>query len=335
MFAARYARAWTALVISGGLVLSVGLIAVGYLANFSHKYLAAFTAVGESILASLVLYILISLFLDPRRQLSQAHSLAGYAIELANRQFQQRFATSLPTAVYEASSLPKIEFREDFVELLTRSTRYDHCGTTAHFASFRLDRAKNHIEIRHLDQIRLCILDPRADDVIRAHCLLRMRDDSQPNRPERIFAEINRMKEEVYTTLVALFDISGHVSTSIYFHMSLPYFRCEMLDDGMFLTYYLGEARYPETLQFDATTRPYIAYKSAMTLARRFATKTIQFGSSGPSADLVHDEERLRALLDELGCATSIAELREKRDTRFRTLSDGLAEGGMGRIELF
>ena len=264
MFVARYARAWTALVIVGGLALSLGLIAVGYLARLPHKYLDAFTAVGEAILASLVLYILISLFLDPRRQLSQAHALAGYAIDEANRQFQQRFSASLPTAVYEASSVPKIEFRQDFVELLTKSTRYDHCGTTAHFATFRLATSKGHTEVTHLDQVRLCILDPRADDVIRAHCQLRMRDDPKPNRAAHMITEISRMKEEVYTTLVALYDISGYVSTSVYLHTNLPYFRCEMFDDGMFLTYYLGDARYPETLEFAATTRPYRAYKSAM-----------------------------------------------------------------------
>lgn len=301
----------------------------------SAQDLIAFTAIGESVLASLVLYILISLFLDPRRQLAQAHSLAGYAIEEANRQFQQRFAASLPTAVYEASSLPKIEFRENFVGLLTKSTRYDHCGTTAHFASFRLDRGKDHTEVRHLDQIRLCILNPRTEEVIRAHCLLRMRDDPKPNRPERIVAEIERMKEDIYTTLVALFDISGYVSTSVYLHTNLPYFRCEMFDDGMFLTYYLGDATYPETLEFEATTRPYEAYKSAMILVRRFATRNIQFGSFGPSADLVRDEDGLRALLAELGCRTSISELREKRDARFHELAQGLAEGGMGRPELF
>ena len=51
---ARYARAWTALVIIGALGLSVGLIVVGYVAGLSPKYLDAFRAVGESILASLV-----------------------------------------------------------------------------------------------------------------------------------------------------------------------------------------------------------------------------------------------------------------------------------------
>ena len=94
IFLARYARAWTALIIAGALALALGFVAVGYLVTLPAKYLDAFRAVGESLVASLVLYILISLLIDPRRQLSQAQAVAGYAIDEANRQFQQRFEVS-------------------------------------------------------------------------------------------------------------------------------------------------------------------------------------------------------------------------------------------------
>jgi hypothetical protein len=334
-FLARYARVWTVLIIIAAFALAVGFIAVRYLAALAPRYLDAFQAVGEAILASLILYILISLFIDPRRQLSQAHSLAGYAIHEANKQFQQRFEVSLPTAVYEASSFPKVDFRENFVALMTKSTRYDHCGTTAHFASFRLAAGQENPEVAQLDQVRLCIIDPRVENVIRAHCQLRLRNDAGGNRNARISEEIRRMKEEIYTTLVALFDISGHVSTSVYFHTNLPYFRCEMFDDGMFLTYYLGGARYPETLEFSASTRPYRAYKSAMLLVRRFATKTIQFGYPGSSADLIEDDDALVALLADLGCATSLGELRVKRDERFSELEEKLSAAGISKNDLF
>jgi hypothetical protein len=108
-----------------------------------------------------------------------------------------------------------------------------------------------------------------------------------------------------------------------------------MFDDGMFLTYYVGGDPYPETLEFSASTRPYRAYRSAMLLVRRFATKTIQFGHSGPSADLVLDDAGLMALLSELGCRTSIDELRVKRDERFRDLEEKLSAAGISKNELF
>ena len=139
----------------------------------------------------------------------------------------------------------------------------------------------------------------------------------------------------MYITLVALFDIGSYVSTAVFLHKNLPYFRCEMFDDGMFLTYYLGGARYPETLEFSGSTRPYRAYKSAMLLVRRFASKTIQFGYSGPSADLIEDEDMLVALLAELGCSARLDDLRTRRDERFRDLEKRLLTAGISKDDLF
>jgi hypothetical protein len=331
----RYARAWSALIIILAFILALALIVAGFAVSLPQKYLDAFRATGESIIASLVLYMLVSLFLDPRRQLSQAHALAQYAIQEANKQFQERFQVSLPTAVYEASSIPKKDFRENFTSLLGASTRYDHCGTTAHFASFRLASARQNPEVTRLDQIRLCILDPRANDIIRAHCYLRLRDGATERINEFVAKEITRLQEEIYTTLVALYDISDTISTTVYLHANLPYFRCEMFDGGMFLTYYLGGSNYPETLEFSSSTRPYRAYKSAMVLVRRFSTRTIQFGHFGPSADLIRDEDALQALLAELGSTKPIDDLRSNRDERFTELTEKLTSAGIDVSRLF
>jgi hypothetical protein len=315
--------------VAGVFILALALIVVGYSGHLPAKYSSAFEAVGEAIIASLILYILVSLFLDPRRQLAQAHELAKYAIDEANKQFQERFQISLPTAVYEASSVPKRDFRQNFVKLLAESTRYDHCGTTAHFASFRLAAASRNPEVTDLDQIRLCILDPRADDIIRAHCYLRLRGGNSERLADFVSAEVARLQDEIYTTLVALYDISDTVSTSVFLHANLPYFRCEMFDGGMFLTYYLGGSAYPETLEFATSTRPYGAYKSAMTLVRRFSTRTIQFGHSAPSSDQIRDEDSLALLLSELGCTKLLDDLRTNRDRRFAGLTERLVSAGI------
>lgn len=331
----RYARAWAALTVILVFVLALILIIIGYLVALPEKYLDAFQAVGESIIASLVLYVLVSLFLDPRRQLAQAHELAKYAIHEANKQFQERFQVSLPTAVGEESDVPKREFRESFATLLVDSTRYDHCGTTAHFASFRLAAAQRNPAVTRLDQVRMCILDPRADDIIRAHCYLRLREGTDERLADFVTAEVSRLQEEIYITLVALYDISDTVSTTVFLHANLPYFRCEMFDGGMFLTYYLGGSAYPETLEFATSTRPYGAYKSAMTLVRRFSTRTIQFGHTGPSSDRVADEDSLVALLSELGCTTSLTDLRANRDQRFEELEARLVSADIDMTRLF
>lgn len=332
----RYTRIWAVLTVSGAFVLGAALVVISYAVMPLPTDLSqAFRAIGESVIASLIIYVLIALFLDPRRQQMQTARVAGYAISEANRQFQEKFQVSLPTASYVSSSIPKLGFRENFVTLLEASSRYDHFGTTAHFATFRLAVASRRPEITALDQIRLSILDPRVDQTIRAHCELRLTDSEDEAIAESVLNEVARLKQEVHISLIALYDIRSTVSTSVYLHANLPFFRCEMFDDGMFLTYYLGGAPFPETLEFSATTRPYRAYKSAMILARRFATKVIRFGNEGPSADLINDDNTLQALLSDLDCNIPLSELRSMRDARFADLSNRLAAGGIDKKELF
>jgi hypothetical protein len=330
-----YARLWAVLTILVVFILAVALILFGYSTSISPQLAGALRAIGESIAASLVLYTLISLFLDPRRQEAQASELAKYAITEANRQFQQRFEVSLPTAVYESSSVPKPEFRESLVKHLRSSTRYDHFGTTAHFASFRIARSIHHPEIAQLDQIRLSILDPRAGDTIRAHCELRLEGAPGDRFSEAVRQEVLRLREEICVTLIALYDIRYSVPTRVFLHSSLPFFRCEMFDSGMFLTYYIGGARFPEALEFSTPTRSYGAYKAAMILARRFATRVIQFGRVGPSADMIEDDNMMLELLADLGCSTTLDELRSKRDARFAELSKRVSAAGLNDASLF
>jgi hypothetical protein len=162
-----------------------------------------------------------------------------------------------------------------------------------------------------------------------------LREGTNERLNDFVAEEVARLKEEIYTTLVALFDISNTISTTVYLHANLPYFRCEMFDDGMFLTYYLGGSNYPETLEFSSLTRPYRAYKSAMILVRRFSTRTIEFGHSGSSANLISDEEALQTLLTDLGCSISINDLRSNRDRRFAELTRKLASAGISVSHIF
>ena len=231
--------------------------------------------------------------------------------------------------------MPRIEFRDSFVALMSGSTRYDHYGTTARFASFRLATGRSNPEIRRLNEVRLCLIDPRAERHISAYCHLRLREDASAPSCAGTSNEVHRIREEIYTTLVALFDISDDVPTSVYLHTNLPYFRCEMFDGGMFLTYYLGGARFPETLEFPVSTRPYHVYKSAMLLARLFSIKAINFDRQKPSADLIKDDSALVALLTDLGCTSSLDELRGKRDGRFNDLAKELSAAGISRDRLF
>ena len=139
-------------------------------------------------------------------------------------------------------------------------------------------------------------------------------------------------------SLWTLYQIRQRVTASVFFHSDLPFFRCELFDDGMFLTYYLDRRsypNYPETLQFSAATRPYRAYSSAMAIMRTYAPKMVVFGDVGPGADLINSDDKFFDLLSSLGNKLSSEELENLRLTRFQKFDAGLGQAGMRTTELF
>jgi hypothetical protein len=332
---AKYARLWTVIATSVGTILGTGLIFVGYATKLRQPYAETVRAVGQSIIASVMVYVLISLILDPVRQKLQAREISMYAIEVANEQFQKRFEAALPIAVFESSKIPKPAFRDAFVRLLLSSRRYDIKGSSAEFTTFRLAAGSQHREFRTLDQIRLCLLDPQADDLLYAQAHLSLREAHQHITDLALSECVTDLRNRIYVSLVTLFDIRDALRTTVYFHHDLPLFRCELFDDGMFLTYYLDGVDYSESLQFARSTRPYRAYATSMELTRNFAAQVMLFSTTGPSRDLVNTESALSHWLGALGCTLAIDDLRTRRDERFEQLRNELDAAGIASTELF
>ena len=291
-------------------------------------------SISGSVVASTIMYVLLSWFVEPARQEAQAQQTTRYAIAVAHEQFQARFEVSLPTATYEASDIPKGEFSNAFVRLLLASRRYDHKGTAGRFTTFRLTRLHDHDEVRKLREIRLCLLDPRAEDPIRAHAIHRIRERRQNADDDSIAEEMQQIREDVFVSLVALFGIRNSLPTTVFLHTDLPFFRCEMFDTGMFLTYYLGGARYPATLQFSSDTQPYEAYRYSLDLTHNYAPVVLEFKSSGPPGTL-NTVDKLMAQLAELGCDLDLTGLQNKWNYRSDRLQAELQKAGIAPLGLF
>jgi hypothetical protein len=333
-----YIRAWAAFVIIGAFVLGIALIVAGSVGGLPKAFQNISQAVGSSVVASLILYVLVSLLIDPKRQMAQARQAVMYGIEEANHQFSERFEVALPTALYEGSKIPKPIFRDAFVGLLKSSTRYDFKGDSAKFTTYRLARCCDHPEIRRLDQIRLCVLDPRAERAMHVYAEQYLRQDGAAYNAARTAQTANQIKTDIFVSLWILFGIRQRITVTVFFHSDLPFFRCELFDSGMLLTYYLDRRvypDYPETLQFSPKTRPFRAYSSAMSVARQFAPKKVVFGEMGPDGDLINTDQKFSALMTSLGCEFTTEELDRHREERFQTLDKWLGEASLNTSELF
>jgi hypothetical protein len=333
-----YVRAWATIVLLAGTVIGVALILIGSDHRLPSLLKLVLPAVGTSVIASLILYVLVSLFIDPKRQLVQAREAVRYGIDAANRQFTQRFEVALPSAVFEGSRIPKRSFRDAFVEVLCSSTRYDFKGDSASFTTYRLARCADHPEIRRLDQIRICLLDPISFQAIDAYAEQYLREDGATYSSSRVAEKAHEIRTDIYVSLWTLYRIRDRITATVYFHSDLPVFRCELFDDSMFLTYYLDRSiypEYPETLQFTSVTRPYRAYSSALALCRHFAQRAAVFGERAPEADLINSETKFLDLLNSLGCEIGTSELKTREEQRFAKYDSLLKEGGLSVTDIF
>lgn len=299
----------------------ISLATIGEFIELNTKLDASLKAIGGSLLASIIVFVLVTVFIEPAKARLQAEEIADYAIDVANMRFQERFESNLPKATFAASSVPKRDFQECFAELVSRSSRYEYKGGIGDFTAFRLFEQCRRREFQSLDGIRLSFVDPRSD-----RALVALAERSGLAKSE-VTGFVDSLRNRLYFSLSALYDVGDNISTSVYFHRELPSFRCELFDDGMFLTYYLGSSEYQETIQYQSNTRQYRAYKTSLDLSRRYSPKVIEFGKQSPSENLIYDEEMLKRTLEELGCQSDLKQIRKDRDAHYKKLRKHLTDG--------
>jgi hypothetical protein len=261
--------------------------------------------------------------------------MSSYGIRVAQQEFHKRSEASLPIAIYDASDEVTWDFRNAFISRLATSKRYDLKAVSGNYTTFRLTELRDHEAIRDLMDIRLCLVDPRLDRVVRAHAVHQLRERGQQETGQAIAREVDRVRTDVYVTIVALYDLRYSLTTSVFLHGDLPSCRCELFDEGMFLTYYIGRKSYPETLEFAATSIPFAAHAMNAALSQQFATKYLNLGATGPSSGVINDEGELIDLLTDLGCQEDLNELRDRKEQRFRTYRSGLARLWVKTGQLF
>ncbi|WP_433021688.1 hypothetical protein [Kribbella sp. CA-294648] len=330
-----YAKIWAVLVVLVVLGLGVFGTLAGRIFHLTTEWNEYVQAIGGGLIASITVFVFISLLLEPRRDQVRSMTISKYAIETANRQFQDYFEAALPSASYESSAEPKSDFREAFVKFLSNSSRYDYKGDSANVTMARLVLLKNRPEVKDIERVRLCLLDPRATEPLRAHAEYRLQRTGVEPTASAVAAEQESLQVDIWVSLVGLFDIRHTRPTAIYLHRDLPFFRCEYFDDGMFLSYYVGTAFFPETLEFHSRSRPFDAYQRALELSRRFATKVAVFAPNGPSADLVSDDKSMTAMLSDLGCTDTLVNLRTLAQERVERQKGRLKKAGMSPDDLF
>jgi hypothetical protein len=317
-------------------VIGLGLTLIGTLYDEIDQTWALYLlSVGASVVASVIVYTLISVFVEPLQRRVASRETSAYAIELANREFQRRFAVALPLDSFEASSLPKGRFRDAFVVSLVDSSRYDFKGSDGSFTTFRLHALRGRPELRRLSERRLCLVDPRSERAVRGYSELNLIRRGVELEEGAVSEEMESLRLEIFTSLAGLFDLRNDVPTQVFFHTELPHYRCEIFDNALFLTYYSGPSDYPENLQYGATSRPYRIYSQALESSRRFSEGVLLFAGHDPSADSIRNDAVFEERLAGLGYFGSLATLRAHFATRVSAYGSEMRRARLSLSELF
>lgn len=161
----------------------------------------------------------------------------------------------LPKERYEPSEVPGPRFNRHIQESLNTSRSYIFKGPTGKQVGAR-------IRLRAMRGLRckVYLFDPRNDMVIQSHARNRY---PAGGKPEEIQEMCQRIREQIYCALVQLYDLSQRDQIEIYLVDEIMYYRLEMVDDGVFVSYYeTGKiTKYPLTLYFDEASPYYHIYQ--------------------------------------------------------------------------
>lgn len=265
-------------------------------------------AIGTSILASILFYILYSMSAEEKVLREISESSAKAATEFATSLFQQRFESMLPVKVYPATSAPVEEFDIDFNNLLRDSKIYKHKGDSAGFATFRLTVLSE--RGYPLDkEITLLLLDPRRKDLFEERAKHELSSLHKMYNKAELLETANKLRNNVYITLMGLYDICHITKVQVAFYEEHVFFRTELMDGGAFLTYYLG-GEFPGSYLYPQKTFTYKAYFTNFRQVYDSSTKKISFDNRLQDDEFAKD-------LQELGCEFNIDDLRKFKDERF------------------
>ncbi len=163
-------------------------------------------AIGPSILASILFYLLYSRTAEDRVLREVSTQVTQIATEYATSLFQQRFNNMMPAKIYPETGVPSKEFNDDFDKILGRSMIYKYKGDAASYTTFRLHTLCQKGSL--LDkEIKLLLLDPRELQLFEDRAQVELA--RRPYSKAELINCANEMRQKVYVRDCILVCVNG------------------------------------------------------------------------------------------------------------------------------
>jgi hypothetical protein len=225
-------------------------------------------AVGTSIVSSGLIYFFYSRVVEKRVLAVVTENAAQVAAKYATSLYENRFERMMPTEVFSAIGVPNPAFESYLQGVLDRSKTYWFKGDDGGFTVYRINSLPDHAHFLR-KQIVLLLLDPTDDYLLRERAKMDLAQGNTRFSKDNLNEAIEQLRKGIFASVVAIFDNCHRTRVQLGFHKEHLFFRSEIFDEGIFLTYYLGgefpdTCFYPDkTLTYQACWRIFVRFKRA------------------------------------------------------------------------
>lgn len=267
-------------------------------------------ACGGSIVASTLIYLFYSKFAEQKTLTYVANNVTERAINQSFNLFTTRFENMLPSKVYPETKVPIKDYDLHFLDVLNRSKIYYYKGAAANYALFRLRELCACGKLPPNKEIRFILMDPRENHLFqnRAQTQIVYKNEYTIND----LAE--KYRNDVYVSLIALFDLRDKLNIEVAFHKESLFFRTQLFDSGLFLTYYIGH-EFPAEYFYGENTLSYLAFRQ--NFLDNYKIKDFHFTITPNITN-----EDIIEILKSLKCNYSIEDLRYKKEEAYKRYSE-------------
>lgn len=252
------------------------------------------------LIASLAASILVTVAFTLISERDFAHYVASTASAHAVGEVL-KLVSMVPESVYEAAAMPNPRFEDRFHRDLTSSSFYLFFSATANFCSNRL-RDLQPTGALSAKQIRILVLNPNELALLEAHALKRLEQQLEESpTAERLRSEIDRFRKEIFLTVARLYPLVSVYDIDLGFHNSFSFFRSEIFESGMFLTFQKGRQPFPGSVYYLRSSPVYESYRMHHIFYRESSAFSLKQSvvSKVPLDDVLRD----------LNCPWSVTEL--------------------------
>ena len=215
------------------------------------------------------------------------------------------FRELIPSDYFPAIDRPDRRFNSILNAALAKSSQYMFKGVTGRHIPSRLS-----IVDHHNLNCKILLIDPDRQDLLQLY--IRDRFGTSASQSE-VTRHIQRVKREIYMTVVDLFNQAWWTSIEIKMYSGSVFYRTEILDEIIFISYFTARTptAYPITYLYDKNSFFYNTFLTDFYHTSELSSTSIIFNSRSKEQDLLD-------FLTKIGCDVGELPQLRKEAEQFR-----------------